>query len=256
MLKHKARVVLLSASLVWGGIQVASAQERDRPHAEAPRAQAPQGGRPGAAPARPGVGGPVGPRPAFDGRGQVLDQRYNHGGYYPRPGFAVNALPSGYRPYYRGGNPYYFSGGVWYAPRGPGFVVIQPPAGLVLPPYYSTVWIGGNPYYYADNVYYTWQPDQNGYAVVDPPANADQPTAAPDSPPDPQSDLIIYPKNGQTKDQQAADQYECYGWAKGQTGFDPTQPAGGVQSGDVDHARNNYNRAMSACLQGRGYQVN
>ena len=189
----------------------------------------------------------------------MLDQRYNHGGYYPRPGFAVNALPSGYRPYYRGGNPYYFSGGVWYAPRGPGFVVIQPPAGLVinvLPPYYSTVWFGGNPYYYADNVYYTWQPDQNGYTVVDPPPNADQPTAAPESPPDSQSDLIIYPKNGQTKDQQAADQYECYGWAKGQTGFDPTQPGGGVQSGDVDHARNNYNRAMSACLQGRGYQVN
>lgn len=266
MLKHKARVVLLSASLVLAGIQVASpamAQDHERPHGEAPRAQAPQGGRPGPGPsvgaARPGVGGAVGPRPAFDGRGQVLDQRYNHGGYYPRPGFAVNSLPSGYRPYYRGGNPYYFHGGVWYAPRGPGFVVIQPPVGLVinvLPPYYSTVWIGGNPYYYADNVYYTWQPDQNGYAVVDPPDNADQPTAPPESPPDSQSDLIIYPKNGQTKDQQAADQYECYGWAKGQTGFDPTQPGGGVQSGDVDHARNNYNRAMSACLQGRGYQVN
>jgi len=30
-----------------------------------------------------------------------------------------------------------------------------------------------------------------------------------------------------------------------------------VQSGgDVDRVRNNYDRAMSACLQGRGYQVN
>ena len=41
-------------------------------------------------------------------------------------------------------------------------------------------------------------------------------------------DLIIYPKNGQSKDQQAADQFECHTWAKGQTGFDPTQPGGGT----------------------------
>ena len=191
----------------------------------------------------------------MDGRGQVLDSRYNHGHYYAPVGSFRPSLPDNYHPYYRGGNPYYFSGGVWYAPRGAGFIVVVPPVGLVigaLPAYYSSVWIGGSPYYYADNVYYTWQPDQNGYAVVDPPADADQPTAPPDSA---QDDLIIYPKNGQTKDQQAADQYECHNWARGQTGFDPTQPAGDM-SGDVDRNRNNYNRAMSACLQARGYQVN
>src|SRR6202167_3326567 len=148
------------------------------------------------------------PRPAMDGRGKELDSRYNHGHYYAPVGSFRPSLPDNYHPYYRGGNPYYFSGGVWYAPRGVGFIVVAPPVGLVigaLPVYYSTVWIGGSPYYYADNVYYTWQPDQNGYTVVDPPDNADQPTAAPDSPPDSQTDLIIYPKNGQTKDQQAAD---------------------------------------------------
>ena len=51
-----------------------------------------------------------------------------------------------------------------------------PPVGLVvavLPPYYSTVWIGSSPYYYANDVYYVWQPEQNGYVVVDPPAHAD-----------------------------------------------------------------------------------
>ncbi len=202
-------------------------------------------------------GRPPGPaRPAVDGRGQVLDNRYNHGRYYAPPGSYRPALPGDYRPYYRGGNRYYFSGGVWYAPRGPGFVVIAPPPGLVitaLPPYYSTVWIGGIPYYYADNVYYNWQPAQNGYAVVAPPPNADQPTAPPaDSS---QGDLIIYPKNGQTTEQQAADQFECHSWAKGQTGFDPTQPGGGVP-GDAYSSRTNYNRAMSACLQARGYQVN
>lgn len=194
-------------------------------------------------------------RPAIDGRGQVLDSRYNHGHYYAPIGAFRPSLPDNYRPYYRGGNPYYFSGGVWYAPRGAGFIVVAPPVGLVigaLPVYYSTVWFGGVPYYYADNVYYTWQPDQNGYQVVDPPAGADQPAAPPDSA---QDDLIIYPKNGQSKDQQAADQYECHNWARGQTGFDPTQPAAG-NPGDVDRSRSNYNRAMSACLQARGYQVN
>ena len=199
-----------------------------------------------------------GPGPArVDGRGQVLDGRYNHGRYYPAFGSSVRVLPGGYRPYYFHGSPFYFSAGIWYAPGPGGFVVVRPPFGLVvsvLPPYYSTVWIGGLPYYYADNVYYTYDPVQNGYVVVDPPPGADQPTAPP--PPAARDDLMVYPKNGQTSEQQAADRYECHTWAKGQTGFDPTQPGGGVAPGGADQTRANYNRAMSACLQARGYQVN
>ena len=37
------------------------------------------------------------------------------------------------------------------------------------------------------------------------------------------SDMIIYPAKGQSQDQQQKDEYECYQWAKGQTGFDPMQ---------------------------------
>jgi hypothetical protein len=237
----KQAVAALMLAAVCGGAALADDHARPAPRAEA---RGPE--------ARPG------PRPTFDGRGQILDSRYNHGRYYPPMGTVRPSLPDGYRPYYRGGSRFYFSGGIWYAPRGPGFVVVAPPPGLViatLPLYYSTVWFGGVPYYYADNVYYTWQPDQNGYAVVDPPADADSPSAPP--PPDnsAQQDLMIYPKNGQSKEQQAADQFECHNWAKGQTGFDPTQPSGGV-SGNPDGARATYNRAMSACLQGRGCQVN
>jgi hypothetical protein len=252
-----ARMAMLSVSLLLWGLQsstlVVAADEHDRgraeqrPEAPRPEARGQSLGRPSTA--RPPIG-----RPALDGRGQILDSRYNHGRYYPPMGTQRPSLPEGYRPYYRGGNRFYFSGGIWYAPRGPGFVVIRPPAGLVisvLPPYYSTVWFGGVPYYYADNVYYSWQPDQNGYAVVDPPDNADEPSPPPDTA---QDDLMIYPKNGQSKEQQAADQFECHNWAKGQTGFDPTQSGGGV-SGNADAVRNNYNRAISACMQGRGYQV-
>jgi outer membrane lipoprotein SlyB len=34
-------------------------------------------------------------------------------------------------------------------------------------------------------------------------------------------DLIVYPAKGQSNDQMEKDKFECYTWAKGQTGFDP-----------------------------------
>jgi hypothetical protein len=36
-------------------------------------------------------------------------------------------------------------------------------------------------------------------------------------------DPIIYPNKGQSPEQQEKDKFECYTWAKGQTGFDPMQ---------------------------------
>jgi hypothetical protein len=261
-MRRTVKIALVSIPLLWclqSGVIGAAADEHEHARVEPrPEARTPPLGRP--ATPRPA------PRPTYDGRGQVLDSRYNHGYYYPPMGTVRPSLPASYHPYYRGGSRFYFSSGIWYAPRGPGFVVVRPPPGLVisvLPPYYSMVWFGGFPYYYANNVYYSWQPDQNGYAVVDPPENADNPSPPPEGTVDngaaqdsglAEDDWVIYPKNGQTKEQQAADQFECHNWAKGQTGFDPTQPGGGV-SGNADAARNNYNRAISACMQGRGYQV-
>jgi hypothetical protein len=241
-----AKLSFSSLLFVVLSIPIASADEHQRPEL---RAEHGEQGRPQARP-------PVPARATYDAHGQVLDPRYGHGRYYPATGTARPSLPPDYRAYYRGRDRFYFNGGVWYAPRGSGFVVVRPPVGLVigvLPPFYSTVWFGGIPYYYANNVYYSWQPDQNGYAVVDPPDGSDAPAADAAAPPDVvQQDLIIYPKNGQSKDQQAADQYECHTWAKGQTGFDPTQGDGS----ENPVIRSNYNRAMSACLQARGYQVN
>ncbi|MCL6414821.1 hypothetical protein MIB92_04085 [Aestuariirhabdus sp. Z084] len=135
------------------------------------------------------------------------------------------------------------------------------------------------------------------------------------------SELYIYPAKGQSAEQLDKDKYECYSWAKNDTGFDPmavpqatTAPpsneksSGGVVRGGVGGAvlggiigdsskaakrgavaggliggvrqssqnsaaererreweqresanyannRNNYNRAYSACLEGRGYTV-
>ena len=134
-------------------------------------------------------------------------------------------------------------------------------------------------------------------------------------------ELFIYPTKGQNAEQQKKDEYECYNWAKNNTGFDPmappvasapppsgTQQSGGAVRGAVGGAalgaiigdssksagrgaaagalvggvrqsrknqqvqqdqaqweqqqaaeysskRNSYNRAYSACLEGRGYTV-
>jgi len=37
----------------------------------------------------------------------------------------------------------------------------------------------------------------------------------------------VYPAKGQSKEQQDRDRYECYEWAKQQTGFDPSAPPQG-----------------------------
>ncbi len=34
-------------------------------------------------------------------------------------------------------------------------------------------------------------------------------------------ELMIFPNDNQTSDQQEADKFACYSWAKGETGFDP-----------------------------------
>lgn len=138
-------------------------------------------------------------------------------------------------------------------------------------------------------------------------------------------ELFIYPTKGQSAEQQEQDKFQCYSFAKGQTGFDPMAPPttstappraeapqGGVARGGLrgvlggaaigaiagdtrqglrigaasgalvggmrrsdqkqreeqnrqqweqqevanySQNRNNYNRAYTACLEGRGYSV-
>ena len=140
-------------------------------------------------------------------------------------------------------------------------------------------------------------------------------------------ELIVFPAKGQTQEQMEKDKFECYGWTKQQTGFDPMQSqpptqaapaqsqgpqgerikgaargaavgavvgeianddagkgaaagaAGGVMVGGMksrqsrrqqaqaqqqqtqqqdaayDQKRSTYNRALGACLEGKGYTV-
>jgi hypothetical protein len=196
--------------------------------------------------------------PAYHaGPHEHMDARFAHNHAYPDRGFVVHDLPRDRIVVAHGPDRFFYSGGVWYAPRGGAFVVVGPPIGVfipVLPPFYTTVWFGGVPYYYANDAYYTWSAQNNGYEVVEAPPGADT-GAAPPAPPPAGDHLYVYPKSGQSPDQQSKDQYECYTWARQQTGFDPTGAGGAVPPGQADAARANYNRAWTACLTGRGYSV-
>lgn len=193
------------------------------------------------------------PPPPPPAPGYKLDTRHHHNHYYPPRGYTVPVLPRSYYTVYYRGAPYYYYGGIWYRPHGASFVVIFPPVGIVipvLPTYYTTVWWGGIPYYYAGGVYYTWYPDYHGYVVTEAPPEAKVQEEAAVS-----DELFIYPKKGQSEKQQALDRYECHRWSVDQTGFDPTQPGGGVPEAQNATKRSDYQRAMKACLEARGYSV-
>lgn len=186
-------------------------------------------------------------------QGRVFDHHFNHDRYYPARGAFINELPREHVRVEFRGTPYHFYGGAWYRHDGPRFVVVSPPIGLlvpILPPFYTTLWIRGEPYYYADDAYYRWTPERRAYEVVSPPTDADDVTTTTGS-----NELFVYPAKGQTDEQQATDRYECYRWAREQSGFDPTQPPPNQGVAAMDAKRASYRRAETACLQGRGYSV-
>lgn len=158
-------------------------------------------------------------------------------------------------------------------------------AALTLPFYYSRTWADPGPYYYytpgptvyaAPPVYAQSQPvyvqspnyavaaSQPAYAgtpsngVIElgpvstpPPANSNPaPIVMPDAAA-PATELFAYPSRGQSEQQVANDRFDCSRWATQETGYDP----------DLRVHRNpetgaaNYARALSACLEGRGYTV-
>jgi hypothetical protein len=105
------------------------------------------------------------------------------------------------------------------------------------------------PYYYADDNYYQWDGNVGEYQTVNPPADV-QRQAAMQSP-----NLIAYPKNGQTAEQQTTDKSECRAWAASQSGVDPTAAATQGTTTESANKRSDYMRAQAACLDGRGYSA-
>lgn len=186
---------------------------------------------------------------------EFMDSHYGHNRYYPSRGQFIGALPRGHATVFYGNSRYYYQGGVWYRPQGPRFAVVMPPFGVMvpfLPPNYVSIWVGGVPYYYANEIYYTQ--GASGYVVVEPPKG--EVSQAPPSPGSTSSDqLFVYPRQGQNEQKQATDRYECHIWAVSKTDYDPTQPPAGGPEGQMNQKNADYQRAMGACLEGRGYNV-
>jgi hypothetical protein len=160
--------------------------------------------------------------PVFAQYGGVVVVR---GGGYPGGYYGYRGWYGGYYPWGWGGpGPYFASFPYYYAPYG----------------------YGGIPYYYTGYAYPSWAPAVGQYRNGAPPAAAaKQPVGqAP-------SELMVYPKNGQSEYQQAKDRYECYRWAVSQLGYDPTTAGEETAPRDLT----DYNRAQTACLTARGYSV-
>ncbi len=182
-----------------------------------------------------------------------LDKRYSHNHYYPREGHIVSVLPRQRRPIHYHDRDYFYVNGVWHLSSGSSLVVVRPPRGIivsVLPPFYTTVWFHSTPYYYANDIYYVWRPDRNGYEVTTPPSKVDEAEASYLA-----DEIFAYPKNNQSEEQQADDRYTCHRWGVDKTGYDPTQPPENSSVAALSQQRENYNRAMKTCLEGKAYSV-
>ena len=170
---------------------------------------------------------------------------------------------------WRGGwDDRYWTGGMWVGGDWDG--TYWPPVNYdwnypwMLPtvPYGAvTIWFGNVPYYYVNRVYYLWNPSYDGYVVADPPPVAARAPASAHAAGSPGAagqgtgvlSLRVIPLKGQSKQQTANDQYACNEWAVSQSGFNPINPAQDAHASPA--SRNDYRRAMSACLNARGYSV-
>ena len=185
---------------------------------------------------------------------QHMDVMHGHNRAYPIHETHFERVPVGARQFEWHGEHYWWHGGVWYRPFGGAYVVVSAPVGLfvpILPEFATLVVIGSTRYYYANETYYLFHPELNQYEVVAAPTTAPSaPTPLYSSQPSATaSDIFVYPRNGQSAEQTNKDRYECHAWAVSQTGFDPTVAGGGSSR------RADYQRAQSACLEGRGYTV-
>lgn len=187
-----------------------------------------------------------------DERHEHLDKRHGHGHSYPDRDSIVASAPRGSYRVRVGAERYWFNAGVWYHHDGAHIVVVDAPLGgvvPVLPPFYTTVVAGHVPYYYANDTYYVYAPREGAYQVVAPTLDAPPVAAAP------AADFFAYPRTGQSPQLQATDRSECGRWATEQTGFDANRAPDDALPSVAGPRRSDYLRAISACLDARGYTV-
>lgn len=169
------------------------------------------------------------------------------GGAFHGDGFHHGGFHEGFHDrFYGAGFP-----GWWWGPGWFGLDLYL----AALPPYYETYWWDNVPYYYANGDYYVWNGDQGEYEQVQPPPQIAQ--QGPGQARAAGNSLFVYPKNGQTAQQQASDESQCSSWASSQSGYTPapTGSAADEEGGGAQTTQQNYLQAEAACLQGRGYSL-
>ena len=167
--------------------------------------------------------------------------------FQPR-GHQAKVLPAGHLRLSVGGSPFFYHGGVFYRPQGSAYIVVTAPIGArvgSLPTGFVSFSIGARRYYHLNATYYFYEPETQEYVVVAEPGGAAGALAAAE----PSGQLFVYPNEGQSEEQTRRDRYECYVWASEQSGFDPAQPD------QPSEFQFDYDRALSACLAGRGYTL-
>ena len=111
-------------------------------------------------------------------------------------------------------------------------------------------------YYYPPPTYY-YPPPAYGYPPPPPtyPPPADVTNSTPSASPEPGGRMFIYPRQNQGEDKQMKDEDACHQWAVGQIGYDPSKPLSGAPDAQTVQKSLDYVRAISACLDARGYTV-
>ena len=68
--------------------------------------------------------------------------------------------------------------------------------------------------------------------------------------------VYFYPRQGQSQEMLNKDRNECYRWAAGQTSYDPANPPpDNVPAAQRAQMNSDFQRAMGACMDGRGYTM-
>lgn len=183
-----------------------------------------------------------------------------------RKGQVVRVLPPDATSLSYAGLPYFYGAGVWFRPhRGGRYIVAVPPAGLVvpsLPAGAQSFWVGPDLYFHAHGVTYVGD-IAGGYRVVSvmPTLNLsgaseqdgeDAPAPAARKPRTSRhaDGLYVYPRKGQRQSRLVADRKACNAWAREESGHDPAA----TEDTDAD-AYAEFQRAVSVCLEARGYSV-
>jgi len=170
--------------------------------------------------------------------------------YYHPVNYRLSVLPKLHTSLIVFGIPYFYFEGIFYQSHLTGYIVVKAPIGAhvrVLPRGFIAFSIGLFTYYYVNDVYYHWDDEHVRYVVVDKPEGAD---LAIEEATD--GRIFSYPAAGQTEEQQTKDRYECHSWAVSESQVDPTLDEDAELS---QQDKDNYKRAISACLQGRSYTV-